>query len=201
MFKPRLTTIALWLVIIFGTGILLGVFLPKLLGVQARPVMVNTAVMLRQVQTLSELVTVKYVMEKVVVLEVPAESSLAKFFSGENRVMLLAHGIVKAGIDLKRLAPEDLKLSGKKVVVRLPPPQILDAYLDDKQTRVLDHTTGLFREFDKDIEQTARQNAVDDIQRAARDSGIFRDAEERAKAQLTALFRQLGFEQIEFISH
>ncbi len=76
----------------------------------------NTATVVKQVQTLSELVTVKYVMEKVVVLQD------AKWY-GENRVLLLAHGIVKAGIDLKDIAPGDIAISGKKINLHLPPPK------------------------------------------------------------------------------
>src|SRR5277367_4492987 len=95
----------------------------------------DTANVVHEVQPLSDLVTVKYVMDKVVVLED------VKWY-GENRVLLLAHGIVKAGIDLKRLKPEDVTIAGKKITIHLPPPQITDAYLDDKRTSVIDHTTG-----------------------------------------------------------
>jgi hypothetical protein len=126
-------------------------------------------------------------------------------FAGESRVLLLAHGIVKGGIDLSRLEPHDLEVAGKKIILRLPPAQITDAYLDEKQTRVIERKTGGLwpldnRELDnKDLEQTARRQAVDDISRAARTSGILTDAEERARAQLTSFFVQLGFEQVEFI--
>ncbi len=154
--------------------------------------MYNTATVLQQVKTLSQLVTVQYVMEKVVVLED------VKWF-GENRVLLVAHGIVKAGVDLDQLKPEDLRVAGKRISLRLPPAQITDAYLDDKQTRVIERTTGLLRAFDKDLEQTARQNAVDDIRRAARTSGILKDADDRAKAQVKNLLLQLGFEEPEFL--
>jgi ribosome recycling factor len=105
---------------------------------------------------------------------------------------------VKAGIDLKRLQPGDVEISGKKISLRLPMPQITDAYLDDKASQVIDHTTGLLRLFDKDLEQTARQNAVDDIARAARQAGILHDAEQRAREELQTFFKQAGFEQIEF---
>jgi hypothetical protein len=151
----------------------------------------NTATVVQQVQTLSDLVTVKYVMEKVVVLED------VKWY-GENRVLLLAHGIVKAGIDLKRIKAEDVTISGKSISIRLPPPQVTDAYLDDQQTRVIDHDTGLLRMFDKDLEQTARANAVDDIQRAARNAGILNEANERARLELVLFLREAGFEQVEF---
>ena len=56
----------------------------------------------------------------------------------------------------------------------------------------------MLRQFAKYLEQNARSQAVDDIRRSARYSGILRDAEERARAQLTNLFTQLGFAEVEF---
>src|SRR5665213_440392 len=151
----------------------------------------STPTVVREVQSLSDLVTVEYVMEKDVLLED------AKWY-GESRVLLLAHGIVKAGIDLKRLQPGDVTISGKTISLKLPVAQITDAYLDDKQSQVIDHTTGLLRSFDKDLEQTARQNAVDDIARAARRAGILDDANKRARAELESFLKQAGFERVEF---
>ncbi len=150
----------------------------------------DTTSVVQEVQSLSDLVTVKFVMEKVVVLED------VKWY-GENRVLLLAHGVVKAGIDLKRLEPGDVTISGKRITVQLPPAQITDAYLDDKASQVIDHATGLLRTFDKDLEQVARQNAVDDIARAARKGGILDEASKRARTELESFFKRAGFEQVE----
>ena len=172
-------------------GILAGTFLGRLLpsagGVRAY----NTATLLKQVQSLSELVTVKYVIEKVVILED------VKWY-GESRVLLLAHGVVKAGVDLGRLRADAIVVNGRNISIKLPPAQVLDAYLDDKQTQVIERSTGLLRAFDKDLEQTARQNATDDIQRAARYGGIGKDADQRAREQLKQLFLQMGFEEVQF---
>jgi hypothetical protein len=190
--KRRLALVFLFLVLVFIIGIGLGLFIPRLL--RSSPRAYNNAALLQQVKTLSHLVTVQYVIEKVVVLEdVKWVAHL-----GENRVLMIAHGIVKAGLDFGQLQPGDIRASGKTLFIKLPPAQITDAYLDEKQTRVVERSTGLLRSFDKDLEQTARQNAVDDIRRAARTSGILKDADERAKAQLTNLFLQLGFEKVEF---
>lgn len=193
MRKLRPILVLVVVLVIFGLGLWLGSSVPKWLGLVSGPRVYNTATVLRQVQTLSQLVTVKYVMEKVVVLED------VKWF-GENRVLLVAHGIVKAGVDLGELRSEDLQVSGAKISIRLPPVQVTDAYLDDQQTRVVERSTGLLRMFDKDLEQNARQTAVSDLRRAARTAGILKDADERAKAQLKSLFLQMGFEQIEFQS-
>jgi hypothetical protein len=151
----------------------------------------NTTTVVEQVQTLSELVTVKYVVEKVIVLED------AKWY-GENRVLLLAHGIVKAGIDLKRIKPDDVQIFEKKITIQLPPPELTDAYLDERQTRVIDNTTGLLRAFDKNLESVARENAVMDIRHAAVENGILSDASQRAQLELAAFLNKAGFEQVEF---
>lgn len=187
-----LVVIALGL--IFLLGLLTGIVIPRVLGITGGPKTQSASTVIQQVKTLSELVTVKYVIEKVVILEDVKYVAVL----GESRVLMLAHGIVKAGIDLGKLQPADLVMSGKKVVVRLPPAQITDAYLDENQTRIIERTTGLLRTFDKDLEQTARQNAVDDIRRAARTGGILKDAEDRAQAQLKSLLHDLGYEEVEF---
>ena len=182
---------AVMVLVIFAGGAWLGFTITRWMKLGSGLRQESTATVIREVQTLSDLVTVKYVLEKVVILED------VKWY-GENRVLLLAHGIVKAGIDLKRIATDDVTISGKKIVLRLPSPQITDAYLDDPKSQVIDHTTGLLRAFDKDLEQTARQNAVDDIRRAARMDGILDEADKRARLELELFLHQAGFEQVEF---
>lgn len=177
--------------VIFTSGIWLGFTVRHWLKSGSGLCEENTATVVEQVQTLSDLVTVKYVLEKAVILED------AKWY-GENRVLLLAHGVVKAGMDLKRVTPKDVTISGKRISLRLPPTQITDAYLDDAKSQVIDHTTGLLRVFDKDLEQTARSNAVDDIRRAARADGILDEADKRARLELELFLRQAGFEHVEF---
>jgi hypothetical protein len=191
MQKIRLLLILFGLAVFLIFGLWLGFALHKISG--AGTSVYNSATVLRQVQTLSQLVTVKYVMEKVVVYE-----DVKWFPGGDNRVLMIAHGIVKAGVDLERLKPEDVEVVGKMVKVRLPVAQITDCYLDDNQTQVVERSTGLLRSFDKNLEQTARQIAVDDIRRAARYAGILKDADERARAQIERLFLQTGY-GVEFI--
>lgn len=189
MNKARVFIVAIVVVCLLG-GVLIGAFLSRTFSGSGRKVY-NTSTLLKEVQSLSELVTVKYVIEKVVVLED------VKWY-GENRVLLLAHGIVKGGVDLGRLKPEDITITGNKISIKLPPTQVIDTYLDEKKTQVIERSTGLLRAFDKNLEQSARQNATDDIARAARNGGLKEEAKERAEEQLKALFMKLGFEEVEF---
>src|SRR5882762_365852 len=179
MLKQRLIILLLALAIIFTIGLGVGVVLPRLMRLSwllgPRPQVYNTATILQQVQTLSELVTVKYVMEKVVIQEDPPQNTIRRLLPDDTRVILIAHGIVKAGVDLGKMQPGDVRLSGKQVTLALPKAQITDAYLDEKQTKIIEHNTSFLRDFNKDLEQTARLNAVEDIRRAARTSGILKD--------------------------
>jgi hypothetical protein len=187
MLKTRLIIIGLVLAIATGVALFVALLLVRPAGGGAPPKIQNTATIIQQVQTLSELVTVKYVLEKVVILDD------IKWY-GENRVLLVAHGIVKAGVDLQEIKPEDVRVEDKKVLLRLPRARITDVYLDEHKTRVVDRSTGLLRAFDKDLEQNARRQAVEDLRIAARANRIYEDAEERARLQLANLFRQLGWE-------
>src|SRR6185436_13207722 len=97
------------------------------------PNILNTASVVQQIQSLSELVTVKYVIEKVVAYDDP------KYFAdliplGENKLILLGHGVVKAGVDLSRLKKEDVQVTDKRISIELPPATLTDAYLDEKHT-------------------------------------------------------------------
>jgi hypothetical protein len=189
MSKLRPVIVGCLFALVLGFGLLLGVLLPRLAGVRGPAKIYTTSTVLRQVQTLSQLVTVKYVLEKVVILEDTR-------WYGESRVLLVAHGIVKAGVDLQQLKSTDLRMAEKSVRISLPPAVITDVYLDDDKTEVIERNTGLLRRFDKDLEQNARRLANDEMRRAARNGGILADANERARLQLTLFFQQLGFEEV-----
>jgi hypothetical protein len=157
----------------------------------------NTATVVAGVQSLSQLVTVKYVLEKVVILEDPTRAFGFAIPLGDNRLILLAHGEVKAGVDLSQLSKGDMSISGRKIVLSLPPARVTDAYLVERHTQVLDYKTGLLAPFNKNLEANARRDALTEITRAARQSGIEEDAAERARQQLTRFLQALGFEQVE----
>jgi hypothetical protein len=152
----------------------------------------GTAAVLKQVQQLNELVSVKYVIEKVIGM------SDVNIF-GEDRVLLIAHGVVKAGVRLDELKEGDVQLGPEgSVTVRLPKARILDVYLDEKRTQVYERSTGIFRKFNKDLEKQARDNAVDSVRVAAQEMDILKEAQERAEKDIERLLTVLGFKQVKF---
>lgn len=156
----------------------------------SRPGLANTATVVTEIQSLAQLVTVKFVLEKVIRMDD------VKWY-GQNRLLMLAHGIAKAGVDLHKLRPEDVTVHEGSLRVVLPKPQVFDVYLDERQTEVIERSTGVLRSFDQEMEQEARRQAVDEIRRAARAAGILQEAEDRARSQLVALGRASGFLGVE----
>ncbi len=189
--KVRAWILAVTALLLLAGGIVAGVMLAGFSGSLSKPLYLDTSTIIRQVQALSELVTVKYVLEKVIVFED------AKWY-GENRVILVANGVVKAGIDLNQLTTRDIETRDGVIWVKLPQERITDAYLDDRKTQILEHSTGLLRAFDKNLQQNIRQQAVDDLRRAARFDGILADARNRAELQIKQLLLQSGFAHVEF---
>jgi Protein of unknown function (DUF4230) len=148
-------------------------------------------IVLSQVQALSDLVTVRYVTEQIVQLE--DGNILSK-----DRIVLIAHGVIKAGINLNKVTAEDLQVSGKTISIHLPPPQIVDKYLDEKLTEVSLRETGWFVFHRKDLETEARQRALAGLVTAARTGGIDREAELQAKTLIGQFFQALGYDRVEY---
>lgn len=201
------TKVAVALVI---AAFLLGGVIAGLVGVvlmrKPKPVQVaNTVTVIQQIQALSDLVTVKYVMEKVVIFTNASTTTLGQLPNvmkipgfDEERITLLAHGVVKGGVDLSKIKIDDVQTENKTITVRLPKSTIMDAYLDETRTQVMDRRSGVFRSFDRNLEQQARQYAWSEMHKAARQGGIEREAEARAKEQLERLLRSMGYSEVEF---
>jgi hypothetical protein len=193
MWKTRLALLAVATAILAGLALLFFVVLPLLKG-PPPPKVANTPNLVVQVQGLSQLVTVKYVIEKIIKLE--SEPTLYGLLPGD-RVIIVAHADVKAGVDLSQVRPDDLKVSDKNISLIIPPGRITDCYLDEKQTQIWEHKLALFHSFNKDLEHNARQQAIREIMLAAGNSGIQREALERAKTQLAQFFKALGFTEVD----
>jgi hypothetical protein len=188
MLKKAAAAISI-IAIILAVGLLVGIFSYRWMASQ-HGFIFNTATLLKKVQTLSQFVTVKYNLEKVVVLDD------VKWY-GDSHVVLVAHGVVKAAIDLDQLGSKDIQISGKKISIILPRSHVVDAYLDDQRTQIVERSTGVLRLFDKYLEQNARRQAVEELRLAALQNGILNDASDRARLELTALLYQVGFAEVE----
>jgi hypothetical protein len=149
-----------------------------------------------RIQRLQRLETVIYTMDKIVTGA--KENPLLPNFLAGDRLLMLVHGEVVAGIDFANLKPGDVKVDGKQIRLRLPPPQIFSTRIDSGKTRVYSRQTGLLVSTDPDLETQVRQEAERQLQEAAMADGILRNAQQNAASTITSLLQGLGFEKIEF---
>lgn len=148
------------------------------LGWSWRPQALSTPSVVTQIRQLNQLATVRFSIQRVVGL------TESKIPVGEESILLIVQGDVLAGVDLADLRQEDVMLSGKGAVVRLPPAKVLTSYLDESQTKVWDrHVTWWtpWVPYSPDLEHRARLQALDEIRRAAINMGILDRASQNAE--------------------
>src|SRR5271167_4442274 len=83
----------------------------------------------RQIQQLQRLETVPYTLENVVEGEHDYTSVLPKLLTAD-RILLIGHGEVVAGVDLGRISSDDVIVQGRSVRLRLPQPEIFSVRID-----------------------------------------------------------------------
>jgi hypothetical protein len=148
-----------------------------------------------RIQRLQRLETVVYTMDKIVTGA--RENPVLPNFLAGDRLLMLVHGEVIAGIDFSNLKPGDVTVDGKQVHLRLPPPQVFSTRIDSAKTRVYSRQTGWLVPTDPDLETQVRQEAERQLQEAAMADGILRTAQLNGASTITSLLQGLGFEKIE----
>ncbi len=149
-----------------------------------------------RIQRMQRLETVVYTMDKLVTGA--KENPLLPDFLTGDRLLMMVHGEVVAGIDFSNLKPDDVKMDGKRIHLHLPAAQIFSTRLDSAKTRVYSRQTGLLVPTDPNLETQVRQEAERQMQEAALADGILRTAQQNATSTITSLLQGLGFEQIDF---
>jgi Protein of unknown function (DUF4230) len=148
-----------------------------------------------KIRRLSRLESVVYSIDKVV--EGERENVLLPSFLAGDKLLLVAHGDVIAGVDLSQLKSGDISVKGDTVRIHLPAPQILTTRLDNQHTRVYSRTTGLLIAADPNLESEVRQAAEQQIAQAALADGILDKARINAQASVSTLLYGLGFHTVE----
>jgi hypothetical protein len=151
---------------------------------------------IKEVQALARLETSRYSVEKVITAETN-QGALAALFG--DRLLLVAHGYVIAGVDMQKITAEDLWLDGDVLNVRLPAAEVLVASLDNDKSYVYDRQTGLFTQGDPSLETQARQVAEQEILKAAIEDDILENASANAQTYLRWFFETLGYKQMNFV--
>jgi hypothetical protein len=149
---------------------------------------------IERVQKLQRLETVVFNMDKIVTGE--KDNPILPDFIAGDRLLMIVHGQVVAGIDFTRLKNSDIKIQGKEVRIHLPNPQILITRLDNARTKVYSRNTGILVRVDPNLESQVRQEAEGELLQEAAVGGIMANARDNARATVTSLLLGMGFEKV-----
>jgi hypothetical protein len=156
---------------------------------------VDQPTVVRQIQQLQRLETVSYTMDKIISGE-HANAYLPKFLVGD-RLLLVVHGEVVAGINLAALRAGDVQVSGQKVSIHLPAAEVFSTRIDNARTKVYSRDTGLFSSPDPDLESEVRVEAERQLQQAALQDGILKTANDNARTTISGMLQGFGFHEVD----
>ena len=156
---------------------------------------VSSTAVVEKIRQLSRLETVVYSLDKIV--EGSRQNTYLPDFRVGDKLLLIAHGEVIAGVDLGQLSSSDVSVKGDAVHVRLPAPQVLTSRIDNGRTKVYSRTTGLLVNADQNLESQVRLAAEQQITQAALSDGILDKARQNARTSVTALLYGLGFRTVD----
>jgi len=157
---------------------------------------IDAPAVVKEIQQLSELVTVKYSIQKVIGLKEE------KVPFGSEQVLLMVQADVLGGVDLAALGANDVEVAANgSVTARLPSPKIMHVYVDEKQTRVWDRSKTWWTPwegYNPELEQKARLAALEAVQAAALEMGILSNAQENAEKTIGKFLLAAGVESVRF---
>ncbi|MBA3916871.1 MAG: DUF4230 domain-containing protein [Acidobacteriales bacterium] len=148
------------------------------------------------IQQLQRVETVSFTMDKVVTGG--HESEVLPDFLAGDKLLMIVHGDVVAGVDFSRLQPGDVTVLGSQVTLHLPDAEIFSTRLDSANTKVYSRQTGLLVPADPNLETEVRQQAENNLRESALSGNILATAQQNARSTLTSLLQGLGFKDVQF---
>lgn len=163
-------------------------------GPTATPQIDVGPIVLHRVRELSELTTTQFGMQTVVTASRGRNLGPFQF---DTRLLYVAYGEVRAGVDLTLLGPADVVVDDNRTVsMLLPPPQMLDSKIDVNRSYVYDLQQGLLSPEAPDLQTEAERQALDQVIAGACQADILEQANRRAEVAMTGLLEAMEFEEI-----
>jgi len=172
-----------------------GIGLLGLLRGGATQINVQQPTVVRQIQQLRRLETVSFSMDKIISGDHP-NAYLPKFLAGD-RLLLMVHGEVVAGINLAGLQSGDVLVQGQRVSIHLPASEVFSTRIDNAKTKVYSRDTGIFSSPDPNLETEVREEAERELQQDALQSDILKIANDNARSTISGMLKGFGFHEVE----
>lgn len=149
---------------------------------------------IHQLQDLSELATVEFVVSKVVkVNDVP---DWYKY--GERKLLISCKARIKAGINMGEIGEDDMVISGKSIELKIPHARVISLNMDPESIREEYSKTGFFRSgFSNEDRYAFLVQAEEQIRESIPEMGVLSKANAHAVLFFESWLRVMGFEQVD----
>jgi hypothetical protein len=128
------------------------------------------------------------------------DRKLAGYTVGTTTLLYIAYGEVRAGVDLKDLKADNVKVVNNTIQLQLPPPRILDSKIDVNRSSVYDYDRGflgLGPDTAPQLQTLAQQETLKKIVTTACQSNLLAQANDRAQLVVEKLLNTAGYKQVE----
>lgn len=173
-----------------------------LLTISDAPPQVNiSTLVVQQIRQITELTTAVFVMEAVI--PTSQERKLGEVTVATTKLLYLAHGEVKAGINLEEITSQNVMIEDNIIKIKLPAPEILDSKIDINLSSVYDYDRGflgLGPDVAPELQTLAQRQTLEKIVTAACNQGILDQANDKAKLAIAQLLTVAGYQQVEVIT-
>lgn len=177
--------------LLVGGIVLLSILVLWLVSQLGKPVIIDpvvdpSSIIVRQVREVSELTTAMFEMDAVAPVS-------EKRFLAESKLLYIAHGAVRVGVNLSEFQPDDIQVEENKITVTLPPLKVLDSKLDLDHSRVYSYDQG-FLGWGPDVvnlQAQAQREAIRTVEEAACQDWLIKTASDRVQQTVEHLLSQV----------
>lgn len=149
----------------------------------------DSTILLEKIQNLQELTTTIYQTETVI--PTSADRTFGKNWTvATTKMLYLARGEVKAGINLNQLTKDDIEITSDKIAIAIPSAEILDSKIDVNHSQVYHYDRGFFNlgpDVAPQLQTLAQQKTLTRIVANACNEGILNQANQQAKKAIASL--------------
>ncbi|MEO6219586.1 MAG: DUF4230 domain-containing protein [Ginsengibacter sp.] len=167
----------------------------------SQPVLIEeTPILIKEINTLSQLITITYADEVVMDKVKPGNGMPSVVSAGigmilvpaTDRIVIIGRGKVFAGIDLKKLQEKDISVAGDSIHVTLPVAQILNTIINPSGFETFDEKG----EWNEEAVTDLKVKIKNEINKRALRQNILKQAEERSRNILETFLKSTGFKKV-----
>ena len=158
------------------------------------PINVQGTTVLDRIQSMSQLTSTRFNYSSLITSQRDLPGILGSLYG--DRLVMVAVGHVNAGIDLRQMTEDNITRQGDVMTIQLPPPQLLDCFLDEQASYIVSRDTGLFARPAPNLDQAARRFAVGQFRDMALKEDILAQVQNNSKLAIQNFVLGLGAKQV-----